>query len=345
MDGVTDYACRHIFKKYGQPDLLFTEFVNVEGLCLGAAGNLMPHFDYDPSQQPIIAQIFGNTPEYFYLATLLVAELGFVGVDLNMGCPARTVAQSGSGAALIGQPKLAQAIVKAAQQAIQDFANGKTLADCDDVNPKLTRALAAQREFWQLAPAKHQLLPVSVKTRIGLDGNELKTWLPYLIELNPARISLHGRSLKQAYSGYADWQALAQASEMIKTANPAIEFFANGDVADYEMAQQRAAQVKADGILIGRASFGNPFIFLPQAEREKIATPAKFFDLAIDHAQTFESHNLKRGRNKFFSMRKHLAWYIKGIPGAAQLRSQLVRSNSASEVKAILENWSFDETI
>ena len=343
MDGVTDYACRYIVKKYGRPDLLFTEFVNVEGLCKGAAGNLMPHFVYDPSQKPIIAQIFGKTPEYFYLASLVVAELGFAGVDLNMGCPARTVAQSGSGAALIAKPQLAQKIIAAAQQAMQDFAHGKKLADCDDVNPKLTRALAAQKEFWQLSEVKPRLLPVSVKTRIGLASNELKTWLPYLIEMQPATISLHGRSLKQGYSGQADWEAIAQAQQMIKQANPAIKIFGNGDVTDYEMAEQRVKTTGVDGVLFGRSSFGNPFVFLPKNEREKIATPEKFFQLAIDHAQVFEEYNLSRGRDKFFSMRKHLAWYIKGIPGAAKLRAQLVQSNSASEVKKVLANWSGDE--
>jgi len=339
MDGVTDFAFRSMVKKYGQPDLLFTEFVSAEGLCRGAAENLIGHLDYEPNQQPIIAQLFGKTPEDFYTASLLVAELGFAGVDLNMGCPARTVAQSGSGAALIAQPELAQAILRSSQRAMQDWVNGQTLANLEGVNPKLIRALARQRELWSLTPPERKPLAVSVKTRIGTNDNELKTWLPYLIALAPNTITLHGRTLKQGYSGQADWSAIAEARALIKSANPAINFFANGDVQNYEEAMARAATYQTDGILIGRASFGNPFVFLPAAKRQALGTWQHFLALAIDHAQLFEEHNIKAGHDKFFSMRKHLAWYVKNMPGAAALRAQLVLSNSAAEVAEIIQAY------
>jgi tRNA-dihydrouridine synthase len=339
MDGVTDFAFRSIVKKHGQVDLLWTEFVSVEALCRGAAPKLISQFDYGPLQKPIIAQIFGKTPEYFYLTTLLLAELAFTGVDINMGCPAKTVAQSGSGAALIAQPQLAQEIIKQAKQAAIDWAEGKSLSDCKNVNPKLLRALKEQKEFWQIKKVKRQVLPVSVKTRLGINKNELKTWLPTLLAVKPDLITLHGRTLKQAYGGRADWQALAEAGAMIKKFDPKIKYFANGDVKNYEEALVKAQLTRADGIMIGRASFGNPFVFLPLAKRQKLAKKSNFFALAIEHAKLFEKHNLLRGRDKFFSMRKHLAWYIKEVPGAAKLRAQLVKTNSASEVEEILANY------
>lgn len=339
MDGVTDFAFRSIVKKYGQPDLLWTEFVSVEALCRGAAPKLISQFDFEPLQQPIIAQIFGKTPEYFYLISLMLAELGFAGVDINMGCPAKTVAQSGSGAALIAKPQLAQEIIGQTQQALNDWANGKSLGDCEKVNHKLLRALDEQKNFWQIKKVQRKLLPVSVKTRLGINKNELKTWLPTLLALRPDLITIHGRTLKQGYSGQADWQALTEAGQMIKDFDKNIQFFANGDVENYENALAKAELSGADGIMMGRASFGNPFVFLPEAKRKKIATTKKLFALAIEHAKLFEEHNVARGRDKFFSMRKHLAWYIKAVPGAAQLRAQLVKTNSASEVEEILKNY------
>jgi tRNA-dihydrouridine synthase B len=339
MDGVTDFAFRSIVKKHGSPDLLWTEFVSVEALCRGAAPKLINQFDYDSFQQPIIAQIFGKTPEYFYLTALLLAELGFTGIDLNMGCPAKTVAHSGSGAALIAKPHLAQEIIRETKRAVQDWVDGKNLSDCKDVNTKLLRALEEQKGFCQIKKRKRQLLPVSIKTRLGTEKNELKNWLPYLLEVEPSMITIHGRTLKQGYSGQADWQALAEAGLTIREAKLPIKYFANGDVKNYEEALIKAKLVGADGIMIGRASFGNPFVFLPQSERQKLETANNFFNLAIEHAEIFEKHNLARGRDKFFSMRKHLAWYIKAVPGAAQLRSQLVKSNGALEVKNILDNY------
>ncbi len=339
MDGVTDFAFRSIVKKHGKPDLLWTEFVSVEALCRGAAPKLINQFDYDSLQQPIIAQIFGKTPEYFYLVALLLAELGFAGIDLNMGCPAKTVAHSGSGAALIAKPHLAQKIVRETKRATQDWADGKSLSDCKNVNSKLLKAFEEQKNFWQIKKQKRRLLPVSVKTRLGTEKNELKNWLPYLLEVEPSMITLHGRTLKQGYSGQADWQALSEASSIIKQSGLSIKYFANGDVKNYEEALAKAKLVDADGIMIGRASFGNPFIFLPKSKRQKLETASSFFNLAIEHAEIFEQHNLVRGRDKFFSMRKHLAWYIKAVPGAAQLRSQLVKTNSALEVKKILDNY------
>jgi len=339
MDGVTDFAFRSITKKYGRPDLLWTEFVSVEALCRGAAPKLISQFDYEPFQKPIVAQIFGKTPEYFYLTTLMLAELAFAGIDINMGCPARTVAQSGSGAALIAKPQLAQEIIKQTQQAAIDWANGKNLSDCENVNPKLIRALQEQKKFWQIKKLKRQLLPISVKTRLGINKNELKTWLPTILAAKPDLITLHGRTLKQAYNGLADWAALAEAGTMIKKFDPKIQYFANGDVKNYEEAVTKAQLTGADGIMIGRASFGNPFVFLPLAKRQKLAGTSNLFALAIEHAKLFEKHNLARGKDKFFSMRKHLAWYIKAVPGAAKLRAQLVKTNSASEVEKILKNY------
>ena len=115
MNGVTDHAFRHIQKRHGNPMLLFTEFTSVDGICAGASA-LLKDFLYDESQRPIVAQIYGRIPGNFYQTAILLCQLGFDGIDINMGCPAKSVANSGAGAGLIRTPKLAQEIVRATKR-------------------------------------------------------------------------------------------------------------------------------------------------------------------------------------------------------------------------------------
>ena len=125
MDGVTDAAFRWMVARYGKPDVMYTEFVNVEGLMRGRAEKLLPAFFYHKIERPIVAQLFGKGPEEFYRAAVLVGELGFDGVDINMGCPAKNVAQKGMGAGLIETPQLAQKIVRQVKRAVKDWSEGK----------------------------------------------------------------------------------------------------------------------------------------------------------------------------------------------------------------------------
>ena len=151
MNGVTDHAFRHIQKKHGNPMLLYTEFTSVDGICAGASA-LLKDFLYDESQRPIIAQIYGRTPGNFHQTAMLLCQLGFDGIDINMGCPSRSIAHSGSGAGLIRTPSLAQEIVRATRRGVQDWLNGATVRDCADV----TAALAAtDRSAPQTAAAPH----------------------------------------------------------------------------------------------------------------------------------------------------------------------------------------------
>jgi tRNA-dihydrouridine synthase len=134
MDGYTDCAFREIVKKYGNPDLVFTEFVSVQGL-IRATDKLIDILRYTESQRPIVAQLFGKEPEYYYLAAMLVCKLGFDGVDINMGCPAKNIAGKGGGAALIREPELASKIVRAVKKAVADYKNRSIdLSDQDDRN-------------------------------------------------------------------------------------------------------------------------------------------------------------------------------------------------------------------
>jgi tRNA-dihydrouridine synthase B len=332
MDGVTDQPFRHIVKKYGQPALIYTEFTSVEGVCHGAA-RLLRDFLYDPSQRPIIGQIYGTTPDFFRQTAIILCQLGFDGIDLNMGCPAKNVAHSGAGAALIRTPELAQAIVRATQQGIQDWHNGASVTDCADITSPVRTAVIKQVADINPEPDRAKVIPVSVKTRVGFDSKIITEWVPYLLECEPAAIAIHGRMLKQYYGGLADWSEIAKAVELAQGTETLI--LGNGDIQNLPQAQARIAETGVHGVLIGRAAMGNPWVFDPTVDPE---TPHPLrFTVAVEHAELYEQTYRHEENYSFLPMRKHLGWYVKGIPNAAQIRTELFQAGSAAAVKEILQ--------
>lgn len=226
MDGVTDAAFRFIVDTYGHPDLLYTEFVSVAGLPFGRSAlsrRLLKH----QTTTPIIAQLFGADPELFYRATFKVLELGFAGVDINMGCTDRHVFSRGGGAALILQPDLAVKIIGSAKKAVKDWGRKK--------------------------------VPVSVKTRTGFKTHQTKEWISRLLEASPEMICIHGRTYEQKYLGKTDWEQIGLAAKLAK--NSATKIFGNGDVKSREEALEKIVRYHLAGVLIGRAALGNPWIF------------------------------------------------------------------------------------
>lgn len=337
MDGVSDYPFRAMTKKYGKPDVIFTEFASVEGVCRSSSTRILDHFDFDEDERPLVAQVFGKTPVYFKQAAVLLCELGVDGIDINMGCPAPTVANHGSGAAIIKNPELAKELIRVVQEGIEEWRNGLKLEDCKDLSKQVIQAIVDKKKKFTLRNADRQKIPtVSVKTRIGFDYEEIETWLPHLLEMRLAAISLHGRTLKQSYSGKADWTVIRRAAELIKKEDPSVVFLGNGDVMNYEEAQEKVDEYKVDGVLIGRASYGQPFIFLPQAERELLLKEKNIFEIALEHAQLYENTYSPNENYKFLPMRKHLAWYTRGIAQAALVRSELVRADNSLQVAEIL---------
>ncbi|MEZ4729693.1 MAG: tRNA-dihydrouridine synthase [Caldilineaceae bacterium] len=338
MDGVTDQPFRHLQKKYGNPMLMYTEFTNAEGLCL-SNGRLLRDLLYDETQRPVIAQIFGKTPHFFYQAAIVLCELGFDGIDINMGCPSKTVASGGSGAGLIKTPHLAQEIVRAAKQGVQDWRNGATVHHCPHIKPRVAAQILAQRA--QLPPVyqERRPIPVSVKTRVGYEKPIIATWLPYLLEVEPVAIGIHGRTLEQGYSGEASWEEIGKAVELAQGSG--ILLLGNGDVLSLAQAQQRVHDYGVDGVLIGRATYGNPFFF---GEAEPLAEgalpdPARvrhFAQIMVEHAQLYE-YTYGHYEKYFFSpMRKHLGWYARQMHGGKKLRVPLMQSSSSQEVIKIL---------
>ncbi len=332
MDGVTDHPDRYIQKKYGQPDIVYTEFATVEGFCRGVKVPLRD-FIFDETQRPIIAQIYGKTPQFFRETATVICQLGFDGIDINMGCPAKSVTNGGAGAGLIRTPKLAQEIIKATQAGVQDWVNGKTATDCENITPQIAQEVESR--YLNLPPQYQQkkTIPVSVKTRIGFDQPIVEQWLPALLETNPAAIAVHGRTLRQGYSGKADWNEIGKAVAIAKDTSTLV--IGNGDVSSKKEAIKKTNQYGVAGVLIGRASFGNPWVFV---DDEEISDRQKAL-IAIEHAQLYEKTFSKDKKYSFLPMRKHLGWYIRGFAGAKEIRKQLMQTNNSQEIRAILAKY------
>jgi tRNA-dihydrouridine synthase len=339
MDGVTDASFRFITAKHGGPDVTFTEFVNVEA-AFHAPQTLIRDLTYSEIERPVVAQIYGHTPELFYKVAHIVCALRFDGLDINMGCPAKKVAAKGSGAALIRMPQLARAIIQNVQRGIQDWCDGQTLADLG-LNPELdARIEFANRLRGTETASQRRPIPVSVKTRIGYDSVVVEEWVQTLLAENLAAVTLHGRTLKQGYKGDACWDAIGRAVEIAKNSTTLI--LGNGDLKDVGTVCRRVGETRVDGVLLGRASQGNPWIFRAKEQMKRglcsargvaIDTPSvglgERFRVLLEHSRHFEKHVMFRS---FVGMRKHLAWYCFDSPGAAELRAQMVRVNRTEEV-------------
>src|SRR4030095_5901281 len=174
MDGVTDASFRYITAKHGAPDVTLTEFVNIQS-AFHSPHTLIKDFIYSAIERPVVAQIYGKTPELFYRVAHIVCEMGFDGLDINMGRPARKVAASGCGAALTRAPALAREIIRAVKRGIQDWYEGRTVNDAglgDDIIEEIK--LANRRRAGYETPRHRRVIPVSVKTRLGYDRNVIE---------------------------------------------------------------------------------------------------------------------------------------------------------------------------
>ncbi len=349
MDGVTDACFRSVIAQQGKPDVTFTEFTHVRDVCRGPA-RLLESLIYSEIERPIVAQLYGNDPSLFYQASHAVCELGFDGLDINMGCPSKAVSSSGSGAGLIQTPDVAHAVMQAARQGVEDWADGQRL---DQVGFKPAQIAWFQRLNEQRGnggPAIRRLLPLSVKTRLGYDSVTVESWVDHLLQERPAVISIHGRTLKQMYRGEADWAAIAKAAALARGTTTLL--FGNGDVESLDDAVRKICESQVDGVLVGRAVLGSPWFFHSKERARRSASQRgaegqasyggepvgieQRFTVLLDHARQFES---LFGRGQFHRMRKHLGWYCKGFPHAAALRSRMFRLSSVQDLEQVLADY------
>ena len=230
MADVTDPAFRALVAKHGKPDVFWTEFVAADGIyhtrelqkIPDEENHLMRDLHYSAQERPIVAQVFTSNPENMKYMAELVKKLSFDGLDINMGCPDRSIEKQGCGSAMIKTPAVAQDIIRAA------MTSG---------------------------------LPVSVKTRVGYNTEVLDEWLPALLEMKPEAVTLHLRTRKQLSLVPADWELMKKAVAIRNRLAPEVLLIGNGDITDLDDAKVKIAATGCDGAMIGRGMFGNPWVF------------------------------------------------------------------------------------
>ncbi|MBI2448117.1 tRNA-dihydrouridine synthase family protein [Candidatus Microgenomates bacterium] len=222
MADVTDPVFRQMVVRFGKPDVLYTEFVSANGLCSVGRKKLLKNLRFTEQERPIIAQLFTANPEKMEEAARLVAKLGFDGLDINMGCPDKTIEKQGAGAALMKNPQLAREIIRAAKAGAPN-------------------------------------LPLSIKTRLGFNTDILEEWLPELLAEKPEAIIIHARTRKEMSKVPARWERIKDAVEIAKGSGVLI--IGNGDVGSIEEGKALAEKTGCDGVMIGRGIFKNPWIF------------------------------------------------------------------------------------
>lgn len=349
MDGVTDAGFRSIIARQGKPDVTFTEFTHVHDVCRGPEG-LLETLIYGESERPIVAQLYGKDPDLFYQAAHAACELGFDGLDINMGCPSKNVASSGSGAGLIRTPDVARAIIQATRRGIEDWAGGQTLEQAGFRPARIAAFRRLNEQRGNTSPTVRRLLPLSVKTRLGYDSVMVEAWVEHLLREQPAAISLHGRTLQQMYRGAADWSAIARAAAMAKGTGTLL--LGNGDVQSLDEVVVRVRETGVDGVLVGRAVLGAPWFFRSKEQARALACRAsgiggescagdamsldQRFAVLLDHARQFQA---LCGQSRFHRMRKHLGWYCKGFPHAAALRARMFRVSSVDELERVIADY------
>ena len=323
VDGVTDAAFRQITDELGKPDLMYTEFVTTEGLFRGRE-TILHALDKHKTNTPIIAQFFGPHPQYYEYAFFIAAELGFAGVDVNMGCPDTNIVKKGGGAALLLDLPRAREIIKVLLTSQEEWKNGKRLADTD--LPEHMKQAVEKLASVNWSSCLSTNLPISVKTRIGYHESQVNEIIPFLIEAGVDRIALHGRTFDARYSGHADWEEIAKAKQLTK--GTSVQLWGSGDIKNIKQANEFIKLYGVDGILIARAAFGNPWIFneyTPTWEERKNAI--------LYHAKLFLNY---RPDLDLRPMRKHITWYCKGIEGSAKLRDRLMKVITIKDLSVIL---------
>lgn len=233
MEAVTDVVFRHVVAAAAKPDVFFTEFVNASSFCskkgtISTRGRL----EFTDDEQPIIAQIWGKKPDEFAIMSQALAEMGYRGIDINMGCPDKSVVHGGSGSGLIRTPDLAAELI---------------------------------------AAAKTSGLPISVKTRLGdTKIDQWQDWLTHLLKQDIANLTIHLRTRKEMSKVEAHYELIPEIKKLRDEIAPQTLLTINGDIRDRQHGEELAKKYGVDGIMIGRGVFQNPFAFeMPRKEHTK----------------------------------------------------------------------------
>jgi tRNA-dihydrouridine synthase len=319
MEDVTDTVFRRIVAEVGAPDLFFTEFTSTDGLCTAGRPRVIGRLRFTLEERPLIAQIWGTRPEHFRRVAAEVREMGFDGVDINMGCPVRKIISRGGCGALIDNPGLAAEIIAAVREGAGD-------------------------------------LPVSVKTRIGVSQRKPREWLGFLLDQGLNALTVHGRTVSQQSDGEADWTAVALAVRLRDEAGLPTLIVGNGDVKTAAGFHERAQETGADGIMVGRGIFENIFLFAAVREagsRDEAlrnaagpeAARREFAGLPLGEKIAFFRRHLLLHRETwgpgrgFDVLKKFAKTYLRAFEGASRLVEAVMRTRAHEAALAVLDEW------
>lgn len=267
MEDVTDVVFRHVVSEAARPDVFFTEFTNSESYCHpDGQKSVRGRLTFTEDEQPMVAHIWGDRPENFREMSIGMAELGFKGIDLNMGCPVPNVAGNGKGSGLICRPDVAAELIAAAK------AGG---------------------------------LPVSVKTRLGYSEiDEWRDWLTHILKQDIANLSIHLRTREEMSKVDAHWELIPEIKKLRDEVAPDTLLTINGDISDRQVGLELAEKYGIDGVMIGRGIFKNPFAFEKEAKEHSSKELLDLLRLHLDLHDQYAGLELRpyTGLHRFFKI-------------------------------------------
>jgi tRNA-dihydrouridine synthase len=332
MEEVTDTVFRRVIIEAGRPDVFFTEFTSSEGIAWEGRQTdkrvkVVSHrLDYQQIEKPIIAQIWGITPEDYFTASKKILEMGFGGIDINMGCPVKNVIKQGACSALIKNPNLAKEIILAVKEGVE------------------------------------YKIPVSIKTRIGFKEIQTEEWISFLLnECCPDALTVHGRTVKELSLVPNHWEEIEKSvqlrDELQKDLTNKTLIIGNGDIKNLQEAYQKSKQYNLDGIMVGRGIFSNPWFFNPQIQPDEndklnisIEKRLEILDLHLNlWEETWQNPNFinteienrqnQRYYKNFSALKRFFKIYIQDFDSASKLRAKLMETNDINEVRNILTEF------
>lgn len=296
MDDVTDTVFRRIIAETAKPDLFFTEFANADGLQSAGREAVLQKLKFADSETPLIAQLWGMKPENYETTTSELVEMGFSGVDLNMGCPVRNVVKLGACSALINNHELAKNLIDATKDGARDR------------------------------------IPVSVKTRVGFDKVDMG-WIEFLLHQNLSALTVHGRTSKEQSKVPNNWDLIGEIRRMRDDIAPETLIIGNGDVLSRKEGEVLAKEHGLDGIMIGRGIFQDPYVFSANSLWEDMKTEEKI-NLYKKHIELFEQE--WGGEKNPAGLKRFAKVYISGFDGASELRGRLMDCDNTNKMLQVL---------
>ena len=335
MEAVTDVVFRHVIAHAARPDIFFTEFTNAASFCSPAGvHSTRGRLAFTEDEQPMVAQIWGSRPEQFAQMSLGLKEMGFSGIDINMGCPDKSVVKGGAGSGLILTPELAAELI---------------------------------------AAAKESGLPVSVKTRLGFSStDEWKDWLTHILKQDVVNLTIHLRTRKEMSKVDAHYELIPEIKKLRDEIAPQTLLTINGDIRDRQHGMELVEKYGVDGIMIGRGIFTNPFAFEKSSsvaerakplqpeieaaskpefnpgakpfgessdrvnERERSHTREELLGLLNLHLDLFDKYSRELEPRRYEPLKRFFKIYIRDFPGASELREKLMRTKSTDEARQLL---------